>query len=277
MRTKLTKGDLLMASAVVAWGFSYIFMKWGLGSCTPFQIIFLRFGIAFPFLLLIFNKKVIPTKAELKFSIFLAVAVFALSVGYNYGLLTTDASTAGFLAGTTVAMIPIINGILKRKMPEKKVMLCAVLALIGIALMSITSELQISIGALFCIGGAVAYAVQVIITNRALEKCRAMTIAVWQLGFTSLFALIAMLFFGQMAITLTPMGWVGVLGLAFVSSAYGYIAQTIAQKTVTPERVGFLYSLEPVSCAVLAFIFFGEIMSLQELGGAILIMISILI
>ena len=264
MRAKLTKGDLLMASAVVAWGFSYIFMKWGLGSCTPFQIIFLRFGIAFPFLLLIFNKKVIPTKAELKFSIFLAVAVFALSVGYNYGLLTTDASTAGFLAGTTVAMIPIINGILKRKMPEKKVM-------------SITSELQISIGALFCIGGAVAYAVQVIITNRALEKCRAMTIAVWQLGFTSLFALIAMLFFGQMAITLTPMGWVGVLGLAFVSSAYGYIAQTIAQKTVTPERVGFLYSLEPVSCAVLAFIFFGEIMSLQELGGAILIMISILI
>ena len=72
MRAKLTKGDLLMASAVVAWGFSYIFMKWGLGSCTPFQIIFLRFGIAFPFLLLIFNKKVIPTKAELKFSIFLA-------------------------------------------------------------------------------------------------------------------------------------------------------------------------------------------------------------
>ena len=38
-----------------------------------------------------------------------------------YGLKTTDASTAGFLAGTTVVLVPILNAILKRKIPEKKV------------------------------------------------------------------------------------------------------------------------------------------------------------
>lgn len=54
-----------MASAACAWGFSYIFMKWGLDSCTPFQVIFFRFGIAFPLLLLVFWKKAIPRKVEL--------------------------------------------------------------------------------------------------------------------------------------------------------------------------------------------------------------------
>lgn len=174
-------------------------------------------------------------------------------------------------------MVPILNGILKREMPNKKVLFCAVLALGGIAMLSLTSGLVISAGALFCISGAMIYAVHIIVTGRALEKCRALVIAIWQLGFTAVLAFISMMFMGETTISIHGLGWIGVLGLAFISSSYGQIAQTLAQKTVTPERIGFLYSLEPVFCAILAFLFFGEIMSLQELGGAILIMISILI
>ena len=277
MRTKLTKGDLLMASAAFAWGFSYIFMKFGLESCTPMQIIFLRSSIAFVLLLAIFRKNAIPNKTELAFAFLIGIAVYALSIGYTFGLQTTDASTAGFLAGTTVAMVPIMNGILKRKMPEKKVLFCALLALGGIALMSITEQLKISFGAMLCIGGAISYAVQIIITNHALEKCRVKVITTWQLGFCGLLGLISMMFMGEMSISIQGISWVGILGLAFISNAYGYLAQTSAQKTVTPERIGFLYSLEPVFCAILAVLFFGEIMSLKELAGAILIMISILI
>lgn len=277
MFSKLTKGDLLMASAAFVWGFSYVFMKFGLSSCTPMQLIFLRFALSFPVLLLVFNKKILPNKTEFAYSVLLAIAFFALSVGYNYGLKTTDASTAGFLAGTTVAMVPILNGIIKRKMPEKKVLFCAVLALGGIAMLSLTSGLVISVGAMFCIGGAMIYAVHIILTNHALEKCRALVIAVWQMGITSVFALIVMMCMGETQISISGISWVGVLGLAFISSSYGMIAQTLAQKTVTPERIGFLYSLEPVFCAILAFLFFGEIMSLKELCGAIMILISILI
>lgn len=271
------KSDLLMASAACAWGFSYIFMKWGLDTCTPFQVIFLRFGIAFPFLLLILRKKVIPNRTELSYSFLLALAVFALSAFYNYGMKTTEASTAGFLAGTTVAMVPVLNGILKRKFPEKKVVVCAALAFGGIGLMSLTEGFSISPGALLCIAGAVAYAVQIIMTNRALVRCRALVIGVWQLGFTSLLGGLSMVLAGETFLHLAPLSWAGILGLAFVSSAYGYIAQTVAQKNVTPERVGFLYALEPVFCAVLAFLFFGEMLSLREFLGAVMILISIIL
>ena len=277
-KVRLNKSDLLMASAACAWGFSYIFMKWGLGCLTPSQIVMLRFGIAFPFLLLILRKKVWPSKTEVKYSALLAVMVFALSMFYNYGLKTTEASTAGFLAGTTVAMVPIINGILQRKFPEKKVLLSVVLALGGVALMSVTAGFTIEGGAWLCLAGACSYAVQIIITNRALAKdCRSLVIGVWQLGFTSLYGLIAAVILGEMRFSMDTMGWIGILGLAFISSAYGYIAQTVAQKKVTPERIGFLYSLEPVFCAVLAFLFFGELMSLKEIAGAVMIFLSILL
>ena len=274
---KISKSDLLMASAAFAWGFSYIFMKLGLASIAPLQLGFMRFAIAFPVLLLIFRKKVIPNRTELRYSLLLGLFIFALTAFYNFGLKTTEASTAGFLAGTTVAMVPLIQGFLSRKMPEKKTLLCVLFAFGGIAVMSLTRSFSIAGGAWLCLGGAVSYAVQIVMTSRALDQCRALTIAVWQLGFAALYCGISSFLFETVSYALPLLGWGAVLGLALLSSAYGYVAQTMAQKEVTPERIWFLYALEPVFCAILAFLFFHEIMSLREIIGAVLIVISIVL
>ena len=274
---KISRSDLIMASAAFAWGFSYIFMKLGLESIAPLQLGFLRFAIAFPVLLLIFRKKVIPNRTELCYGMLLGLFIFALTAFYNFGLKTTEASTAGFLAGTTVAMVPIIHGVLSRKMPERRTLLCVIFAFGGIAVMSFTRNFSIAGGAWLCIGGAVSYAVQIVITNRALRKCRALTVAVWQLGFAALYSGIASFLFETTSYALPLLGWGAVLGLALLSSAYGYVAQTIAQKKVAPARIGFLYALEPVFCAILAFLFFHEIMPLRELIGAVMIVISIVL
>lgn len=277
---KISKGDVLMASAALSWGFSYIFMKMGLETITPFQMIFLRFGIAFPVLLLIFRKKIIPNRQELIYSALLGCFVFGLTALYMYGLKTTDASTAGFLAGTTVVMVPVLNAIVKRKLPEKKVFLATVLAICGVALMSVSDGFVITAGAWLCIGGATCYAVQIIITDRALSKkggCRVLVVGVWQLVFAAILGGIAALCAGETSLSLNMEGWIAVWGLALISSAYAYTAQTIAQKSVRPERIGFIYSLEPVFCAILAFLFFQEIMSLKEVYGAVLILVSIIL
>ncbi len=274
---KISKSDLIMASAAFAWGFSYIFMKLGLESIAPLQLGFMRFAIAFPVLLLIFRKKVVPNATELRYSMLLGLFVFALTAFYHCGLKTTEASAAGFLAGTTVAMVPLINGLLLRKIPEKKTLLCVMFAFGGIAVMSFTQDFSIAGGAWLCLGGAVSYAVQIVFTDRALIHCRALTIAVWQLGFAALYSGIFSFLFETTSYALPLFGWGAVLGLALLSSAYGYVAQTMAQKKVAPERIGFLYALEPVFCAILAVLFFHEIMSLRELTGAVMIVVSILL
>ena len=75
---KMAKNDWLMATVPFAWGFSYVYIKWALMCCTPVQITFLRFIIAFVLLLLIFNRKVIPNKTELFFSFFLGLMVLVI-------------------------------------------------------------------------------------------------------------------------------------------------------------------------------------------------------
>ncbi|MDO4541465.1 MAG: DMT family transporter [Bacillota bacterium] len=276
--SKETKGSLLMASAALAWGFSYIFMKLGLESLSPFQIIFLRFGLAFPILIIIFRKRIRPNKKEVKYSLILGSLVFILSTFYNYGLKTTDASTAGFLAATTVVIVPILNGFIIRKFPGKRTCLATAISIVGVALISLSGQLSFSFGALLCIGGAATYAVQIIVANRAIEKnCDSLTIAIWQLGFAGAMGGIAMVSQGETAMTLNVTAWIAVLGLAFFSSAYGYIAQAVAQKSVPPERIGLIYASEPVFCSILAFIFFQELMTLREVFGAILILISTII
>lgn len=275
---KITKGDLLMASTAFAWSFSYVFIKFGLGSLEPFQLGFMRFGIAFPLLLLIFRKKAFPNKKEIIYSAGLGFFVFLLTYGYNTGLQTTPASVAGFLAGTTVAMTPLVNFAVKREFPGGKTILCVVLCLSGIALISLKGGFKISPGCGLCLGAAFFYACQIVMTDSAFQKkCRALPIAVWQLGFAALYLFAASAATENITFSLPVSGWISVFGLALFSSAYGYLAQTFAQKTVTPERIGFLYSLEPVFCAILAFFFFGEVMSLREFGGAIMILISIII
>lgn len=274
---RFTKSDLLMASVPFAWGFSYIYIKWALECCTPIQITFLRFTIAFLLLFLVFNKKIIPTKTELIYSFFLGLMVLGFSQFYNTGLQTINASTAGFLAGTTVVMVPIINSILKGKLPEKKVIFCAVLVMCGISFMSLSSEFKMAIGSVLCLCGALSYAIYIIVTDRAISYCRALVIGIWQLGFTALFSAAGVFFTGEFRFELNGLAWAAIIGLAVFSSAYAYIAQTYAQKKVSPERTGFLYALEPIFCAILAFIIFGEVLSAQEIIGAILILISLFI
>ncbi|MGI6105929.1 MAG: EamA family transporter [Raoultibacter sp.] len=41
------RAELLLISIAIAWGFSWIFMKMGLEGLDPFNIVFLRFAIAF--------------------------------------------------------------------------------------------------------------------------------------------------------------------------------------------------------------------------------------
>ena len=274
---KNTKADLLMVSATAAWGFSYIFMKMGLESVGPFQLIFLRFGLAFTLLFLVFGGKIKPRKREIYYSLILGLLVFTLSTFYMYGLKTTPASTAGFLAGTTVVMVPLLNAVIRRQLPTKKVALATILALAGVAAMSLTQGLYIAGGAWLCLAGAACYAVHILVTNRALANCQGLTIGVWQMFFVALTGALAAGVSGEFTLALDAGAWFAVLGLAIICSAYGYIAQTMAQKSITPERIGFIYSLEPIFCAVLTFLFFQETMTLQQVFGAILIIISIII
>jgi len=105
-----------MASVALAWGSSYLLMKIGLDSISPFNLIALRFGIAFICMALLFSSRFrMLTAPVFAKGTLMGVLLFLLFSGLVYGVNNTTASTAGFLASTTVIIVPILESIVKQR------------------------------------------------------------------------------------------------------------------------------------------------------------------
>ena len=73
---------------------------------------------------------------------------------------------------------------------EKKVIVGIILTIIGIGLLTLTSEFKIGNGDIFCILSALFYAIHVIITGSVTKHVNSIALGVVQLGFVGLFSLI---------------------------------------------------------------------------------------
>ena len=191
------KAELLMTSVSLAWGSSYLLMKVGLDSIAPFNLIALRFGIAFVCMTVVFFKK--------------------------------------FRS-------------LNRKTLGKGVLM-----------------------------GAFFYAIYILVLDKIAKKDDTLLISIIQLGVASLLGTICMLLFETPSLPKTPVQWGAVICLGLICSAYGFIVQPIAQKYAAPERIGLIFSLEPVFSAILSYIFLHEILEVQGYVGAAMIFLSVLL
>ncbi|EHQ90541.1 DMT family transporter [Desulfosporosinus youngiae] len=272
------KADGAIALVAMVWGASYLLMKVGLEGIAPLNMIALRCCIAFAATALIFNKKV--RKADgivLQYGAVLGLVIFAIFGFIMYGLKTTTASAAGFLCSTTVVFVPILQIIITRKKTQPKVMAGTVFTIMGIALLTIHESLSFDTGAALCIAGAFFYACHIILTDRFIRRVDGLLLGVYQLGFAGLYGLIASFIFEMPSLPVGAAQWGAIMGLALVSSAFGFVMQSIAQKYTTPEHTGLLYALEPVFSALFAFVLLREILAIRGYIGALMVLCGILI
>lgn len=84
-----------------------------------------------------------------------------------------------------------------------------------------------------------------------------------------------MLIFETPTLPQTPAQWSAILGLGIICSAYGFLIQSIAQRYTSSERIGLIFSLEPIFAAICSFIFLNEILDFKGYIGAALIFFSV--
>lgn len=272
------KADLIIALITMAWGSSYLFMKMGLDSIDVFNLVALRFGIAFLLTAPIFYKKLCNIdKKTLLYGTILGLALFCVLSTLMFGLKTTSASSAGFLAGTTVVFVPLLQIIIHRKRPTLPITAGVVLTIVGIALLTIDSTFQLDTKSLLCVLAAFIYAGQILLTSHFSKMVDPLALGVLQLEFAGIFGLLFSFIFEQPRLPNNSVEWIAVLSLSVICSAFGFVLQPVAQKYTTPERTGILFSLEPVFSAIFGFVFFDEILKIQGYFGAILVLAGIII
>lgn len=275
---KPLKADLMILFITICWGSSYLFMKMGLDSLGEFNLIALRFGLAFILAGVIFLPRLRQVNVKtIRYAMLLGFILFIMFTALTFGLKTTTTSNAGFLVSLTVVFVPLLHTFLFKKKIENQVVVSILLALTGIALLTIQLPFTFKIGDLFCIAAALCYALHINMVSTAAQKVDTLSLGILQLGFTGLYAFISSLLFETPVWPSTTNSWIAVLVLSVVCTAVGFIFQTIAQKYTTATRTGLVFSLEPVFAALVGFWFAHEIMNSNQYVGAALVFLSVVL
>lgn len=269
-----SKANILMVIVTLFWGMSYTFMVMGLDSLEVFNIVALRCLIAFAAAGLIFYKKMLKINLKMiayaSIQGFLLLLVFALSL---FGLKTTSASNAGFILSLTVVLVPIITSVLNKKLPSRAVSIAIIMTMMGITVLTLKETLSFQTGDILVAIAAISYSIYLILNSTFTKQVDSIAYGVYQLGFAGVFAFILCLIFETPQLPSNTNGWIAILGLGIICSAFCFIAQSVVQQYTSPTNTGLIFSLEPIFASMFAIIFLGEMVTTQLLiGGAFILL-----
>lgn len=267
------KGDLLVLLSTVCWGSSYSFIKVATKSLSSFNIMTLRFAIAFAVTGLLFNATLRKTRrGELYHGFLLGASLFCGNALLTFGLQSTTVSNAGFLIGSTVVFVAIIQTAKTRTRPRPALIAGLLLSLAGVATLTMRGEVGAHVGDALCLLGAAAFAIHIFIVESATRRHDALHVCILQFGFTAFLACLASFVFETPALPQSAEAWKAVCVLAVFGSSLGFVCQLIGQRHTTPTRTAFIFTLEPLFAVTFAYLLSGEALTPRvAVGGALLL------
>ncbi len=278
--TKQLKSDLMLLLVVLFWGISYVLMDLSLTEMDPFTLNAFRFcGAFFIAVIISFPKLKTVNRVTLKYSFYVGVSLIFVYIGATYGVKYTSLSNAGFLCALTVVFTPIFGYIFKGKVPEKKLIVVVLMCVLGIGLLTLNNELKPAIGDILCLLCAIAYAIDLLITETAVmkEEVNAYQLGVFQLGFAGAGNLILSFLVETPTLRLSPKVWAASIFLAIFCTGLAFIIQAVAQQYTSAAHVGVIFTLEPVIAGIAAFLFAGEILLPRAYFGGVILVLSLLV
>lgn len=274
------EADMMLVLVTLCWGVSYFMMAICLEEIPPLTLNAIRFLGAFVVAYIVAFKKVRNVnKTTLKYALFISIALVFVYIGATYGVMYTSQSNAGFFCATSTIFTPILVFIFKRVKPDKKLAVVIVMCTVGIALMSLDSNMTIASGDLLCLMAGLAYGFDLLITENAVshEKVDAFQIGVYQLGFTGVWMLILSFVLEEPCLPQSAGCWISVAFLSIFCTGVAFIVQAVAQQYTSATHVGVIFALEPVFAGIVAFLFAGERLLPRAYVGAAIMLISLII
>ena len=180
----------------------------------------------------------------------LGVALWAGYAFQTFGLTSTTAPKAAFITGTVVVLTPLFQAALLRRAPAGQAVAGALLAFLGLALLTLEGSLRPASGDLLVFGCAIAFALHVVGLGAWSGQHPTAPLAVAQLAVAGALHMSAALVQGATSgVALLPRGayvWTALLFTAALASAAAFVIQTAAQRVLSPTRVAVIFTMEPV-------------------------------
>ena len=275
---KTGKYELLLALIIAVRASSFIFSKMILSQMATFNLLAVRFLLAFGLLCLLFLKRLLKvTLHDFLSGLACGVAFFILLTFEYSALKTTDSGTVSLLENCSIIFVPLFESILYRKRPGRSTVLSALLAITGVFCLTAHSG-GLTVGMLYSLLAAVFYAIGILITAFVSAGAKdPLCIGIFQVGGIGFFALLASLLLEKPCLPASGKQWVMILVLSVVCTGFGYTLQPVAQRYVSANRTGLFCAINPAVAAILGALLLKEKFTLISLLGLLLILLSIML
>jgi len=278
-------GEAALLLITVIWGGTFAIVKNALSDISPSLFIALRFSIAslilFPFVfsqLKRINKETLIAGSIL--AIFFFLGFQFQTIGLNY----TTATKSGFITGTFVVIIPLLQTLIEKRKPRLHNVVGVILVFIGLIFLSSRGEnivhffeelgSDLNIGDLLTFMCAIVFAFQIVYVDIFTKKYPYMPMVFIQLFISAIGGMLAALILPSFGLEETKftMNFNVINAILYTSIFASIIAITIQlkyQKIVSPTKAGIIYSFEPIMAAFIAYLLLSEkITNFGLIGGA---------
>jgi drug/metabolite transporter (DMT)-like permease len=284
-RTTLRADALLLLTAAI-WGFAFVAQRSGMEVIGPFAYSATRFALgAVSLLPLLWLQRrrgtatPYPPLAPARRAGWAALAGLVLFAGANLqqvGLVHTTAANAGFITSLYVILVPIVGAFLGR-LSGARIWVGAVLAVVGLYVLSIGEGFTMAPGDVLELLGAFFWTGHILLINRLVARMEALEIAVGQFVTCALLSLGAALLWEP-----APFAGVGaatwpILYGGLLSIGVAYTLQIVAQRSAHPAHASIIMSLEALFAGVGGVLLLGEPLTARLAAGGALMLAGVVV
>lgn len=226
--------------------------------------------------------------ASLRRALALAV-LLGLAVGLQHlGLGRTSEAVSAFLTSLTVLFVPLVMTVAFRRSPGRPLWIAAVLATVGIWLMTGATPAGFGLGEVLGLGCALVFSVYLVVINVVVPRDDPWRMVCGQFLMMGMLMLLASAWLAGWLGGASPVArpgmvdallghgelWLELLLLLVFSTLLPFTLITVYQPQVDPTRAALIYLVEPVVAAGYAYATHGRGLGLVELAGVSLILVA---
>lgn len=274
------KSEVILLFCSLVWGFSFPSVKIALNYMSPNAFIFFRFFLTVIIFYAFYRKRIKEFQREdVRKGIILGIFLFLGFVSQTIGLQHTTSANSAFITGTYLVLIPFVQILVVKIRPKMENMIGVVIVMFGIYILSDIKNAELNFGDIITMVCSVAFAYHIVYLDKYSRVSDALPLIWGQYLAMAVLSLLSLVFIEYLWLDSfkAEFNWFLVFSIVFNGIFSTFIALFLAikfQKYTTPIRAGLIYNMEQVFAVVFGFILISEVLSGNQIVGAIIILLG---
>ena len=280
MNLRHYRADALMLLTAMIWGSTFVAQRLGMDHIGPFLYTGLRFLVGalavLPLVWLLRKPRKAGAPGRISKPMLLGSLALGgvLTLGINLqqiGLMFTTVTNSGFITGLYVILVPVF-GLFIGMRTHKGTWAGALLALIGMVLLSVGPGFTVASGDWLQLVGAACWAVHVLLVGALASRYDPILVSFIQFIVCALISLTLALIFEPILWPMIQQALPAILYGGLLAVGVAFTLQVVAQKDAITSHAAIILSLEAVFAALAGWLILGETLSPRGLTGCALML-----